>query len=362
VNTDDGVPSLNEGDAVADNGDHLMSWDLFISHATEDKADVARPLAGLLQARGFRVWYDEYTLTVGDNLRRSIEQGLAGSRFGVVILSPSFFAKKWTQLELDGLFALEKAGENRILPIWHNVSAADVEKFSSFFSMRLGVLTSSGLDHVVTKLTEAIERERNPSPPEDEQPVLPGLHPNSVELIQAAKVDGTILAVLHSGGLSVQAGGRLFGPEFDPRVEALNRHCLNELLAAGLVEQDCESLYSLTQEGYDFHSPAGMPDAPKSVFPKLSAGSAKKATALLRHAVADDGRIMAVAYSGGFTLQAGQHTEESGDDRRVEARLKAVLKELATVGLIEPQSEDVYIVTHLGYLWTDALASSGSSA
>lgn len=339
-----------------------MSWDLFISHASEDKAEVARPLADLLQARGYKVWYDEYTLTVGDNLRRSIEQGLAGSIFGVVVLSPSFFAKKWTQLELDGLFSLEKAGEKRILPVWHNVSAGDVERFSSFLAMRLGVLTSAGLDHVVAKLVQAIERERNPEPVDGGGPAAPGLHPNSVELLQAAKADGTILAVLSTGGFSVQAGGKSFGPELDPRVEALNRHCINELLAAGLIEQEGDSLYAVTQEGFDFEPPAGVPDAPKPVFPRLSAGSAELGRKLMQHAVADNGHLLAVSYSGGFTLQAGQHAEESGGDRRVESRLKAVHKELAAVGLIEPLSEDVYLVTHLGYLWTDALASTGSPA
>jgi hypothetical protein len=87
-----------------------MNWDVFISHASEDKAVVAKPLADMLQAKGLKVWYDEYTLSIGDNLRRSIEQGLAGSRYGIVVLSPNFFAKKWTQLELDGLFALERLG------------------------------------------------------------------------------------------------------------------------------------------------------------------------------------------------------------------------------------------------------------
>jgi len=65
-----------------------MDWDLFISHASEDKDDVARPLADKFIELGLKVWYDEYTLTVGDSLRRSIDRGLAGCRYGLVILSP----------------------------------------------------------------------------------------------------------------------------------------------------------------------------------------------------------------------------------------------------------------------------------
>ncbi len=65
-------------------------WDLFISHASEDKDEIARPLADQLVEAGLKVWFDEYELTVGDSLRRSIDQGLAQSRFGVVILKRTF--------------------------------------------------------------------------------------------------------------------------------------------------------------------------------------------------------------------------------------------------------------------------------
>jgi hypothetical protein len=40
------------------------------------------------------VWFDEFTLKVGDSLRRTIDHGLGYSRFGVVVLSPAFFAKE----------------------------------------------------------------------------------------------------------------------------------------------------------------------------------------------------------------------------------------------------------------------------
>src|SRR5205823_5536445 len=72
-------------------------YDVFICHASEDKHDVARPLAEALTARGARVWLDELEMKVGDSLRLKIDDGLRLSRFGVVVLSPSFFDKRWTQ-------------------------------------------------------------------------------------------------------------------------------------------------------------------------------------------------------------------------------------------------------------------------
>lgn len=66
-------------------------WDLFISHASEDKESFVRPLAHFLRELGLKVWYDEFTLSVGDSLSRSIDNGLARSRYGVVVISPAFF-------------------------------------------------------------------------------------------------------------------------------------------------------------------------------------------------------------------------------------------------------------------------------
>ena len=78
-------------------------YDVFISHASEDKEGVVRPLAHVLRRGGLKVWYDEFELRIGDSLRRKIDMGLARSRFGVVVLSRSFFGKGWTNYELDGL-------------------------------------------------------------------------------------------------------------------------------------------------------------------------------------------------------------------------------------------------------------------
>jgi len=71
----------------------------------------------VLRARGIRVWFDAFTLTVGDSLRRSIDDGLAKSRYGIVVVSPSFLQKQWPQRELDGLVARESAGVKVILPV-----------------------------------------------------------------------------------------------------------------------------------------------------------------------------------------------------------------------------------------------------
>lgn len=106
------------------------NYDLFISHASEDKEEFVRPLAEALQMQGIKVWYDEFTLRVGDSLRRSIDHGLRSSSYGTVILSSSFFAKNWPQYELDAMVAREMDGHKMILPIWHKVTKSEVLNFS----------------------------------------------------------------------------------------------------------------------------------------------------------------------------------------------------------------------------------------
>jgi hypothetical protein len=132
-------------------------WDFFISHASEDKEEIARPLADILIAKGFDVWYDDFSLKVGDTLTESIDRGLAGSRFGIVILSPYFFEKHWPKQELSGLATREVNGRKVILPVWHKVGVEDVRNYSPTLAGRLGVLTDKGLDYVVKKLLEAAE-------------------------------------------------------------------------------------------------------------------------------------------------------------------------------------------------------------
>ena len=132
------------------------TWDVFICHASEDKASFVRPLAKALEAEGLRVWYDEFTLRVGDGLRRSIDKGLASSKFGAVVVSPSFFKKQWPQRELDGLVAKETDDRRIILPVWHNVSLADVRKHSITLADRIAANSAEGIQAVVEKLLLAI--------------------------------------------------------------------------------------------------------------------------------------------------------------------------------------------------------------
>lgn len=134
-----------------------IRYDIFLSHASDDKAAIARPLYVALRKARIRVWFDEATLVMGDSLRRRIDEGLARCRFAVVVLSPKFFAKDWPQRELDGLVARENAsGEKAILPIWHKVTRSQVARFSPMLADRLAGNSKDGISNLVKKIRNVL--------------------------------------------------------------------------------------------------------------------------------------------------------------------------------------------------------------
>ncbi len=130
--------------------------DVFISHASEDKKSFVEGLAERLKAEDIDVWYDKFSLKWGDSLRGQIDRGLATSRFGIVVLSKAFFNKRWPQNELDGLFALEVSGKSKILPIWHNITADEVEEFSPMLAGRLALDSAHPIEDMIAQLKEQL--------------------------------------------------------------------------------------------------------------------------------------------------------------------------------------------------------------
>lgn len=133
------------------------TYDVFISHASEDKDAVARPLASALTNAGLEVWYDEFEMCIGDSLRRKIDHGLAHSRFGVVVISRDFIKKGWTNYELDGIITRAVSGEQLILPIWHNITRDEVVAFSPSLADKIARNTAiNSIDEIAAEIAELI--------------------------------------------------------------------------------------------------------------------------------------------------------------------------------------------------------------
>jgi len=123
--------------------EEIIEHDVFISHASEDKEGFVRELAEILKTKyEINVWYDEFSIQWGDSLRSVIDKGLANSRYGIVVISRNFIKKGWTNYELDGLFQIEMTNGKTVLPIWHDITKDEVQKFSPSLAGRKALNTA----------------------------------------------------------------------------------------------------------------------------------------------------------------------------------------------------------------------------
>lgn len=131
----------------------------FISHDSRDKLAIAEPIALQLQKLMCPVWYDQFSLRVGDSLRESIEQGLKECPKCILVLTPNFLSNGgWTKREYDSIFTREMVERrNVILPIWHEISASDVYQYSPILADRVAVQWTRGVEEVAKQLLRAID-------------------------------------------------------------------------------------------------------------------------------------------------------------------------------------------------------------
>lgn len=133
------------------------NWDVFISHASEDKDTVVRQLADTLEKLKVKIWYDEFSLKIGDSLSKSIDDGLQKSKFGIIVISKNFLEKRWTDYEYRSLLSKEDNGKKVILPIWHDISKDEVKNFSLYLSDKVALDTSkSSINKIALQLIETI--------------------------------------------------------------------------------------------------------------------------------------------------------------------------------------------------------------
>lgn len=153
------VPSLRlDRNEISTYGEFTTrEYDVFVSHASEDKDDVVRPLALALKDKGLSVWYDEFELKIGDSLRRKIDIGLAKSKFGIVVVSRDFIRKGWTNYELDGLITRSVSGEQQLLPIWHNITKQEVIDYSPSLADKVARNTAiNTVEEIADEISELI--------------------------------------------------------------------------------------------------------------------------------------------------------------------------------------------------------------
>jgi TIR domain len=198
---------------------HVKNWDAFISHASEDK-DVVLELSGALRAAGLLIWIDQQELRLGDSLSEKIDEGLAASRFGIVVLSPSFIAKRWPRQELNGLMAREESGRKVILPVWHEINKETLAAYSPMLADRLASNTDRGVKGVAADIVQVIIDPSSGSPAV-EAPTLARRFISFLETAPDPRVVREFLAA-HSDIAVRAVGGYQYGTEVCSAVRMSN--------------------------------------------------------------------------------------------------------------------------------------------
>lgn len=131
----------------------------FICHDSRDKVGIAKPIATGLLKLMCPVWFDDFSLKVGSNLRESIESGIKESQKCILVLSKNFLSNPgWTKTEFDSIFTKELIEEQDvILPIWVDVSKEDVYEYSPSLANKVAVRWDDGEGEVIRKIHQAIK-------------------------------------------------------------------------------------------------------------------------------------------------------------------------------------------------------------
>jgi hypothetical protein len=138
------------------------TYDVFISHAVEDKIPLANELAARLEQEGLKVWYSSEALRVGSSITQTVHDGLDNSRYGIVILSKTYLSKNWTLREFFELLARHREGTKVILPVLLDVTPKDLAEKDLTMADLFAVRADRGIDHVVKTLLKEIRQETVP--------------------------------------------------------------------------------------------------------------------------------------------------------------------------------------------------------
>jgi hypothetical protein len=130
--------------------------DIFLCHAWDDRQGAAKELHDHLEALGVKVWFSEKDVALGSRLLREIDKGLAKSRVGIVLVTPSFLARIHGEgiadKELSALLA-----RSLLVPIVHNTTYEALRDVSPLLGSRSGLNTAEEtMETVAAKLAELV--------------------------------------------------------------------------------------------------------------------------------------------------------------------------------------------------------------
>ncbi len=130
--------------------------DIFLCHAWDDRQGAAKELHDQLESRGVSVWFSEKDVALGTSLLREIDKGLAKSRVGIVLVTPSLLSRVRgegiAEKELSALLA-----RDLLVPIVHDTTDEALRDVSPLLGSRSGLSTKeASMAAVAAKLAELV--------------------------------------------------------------------------------------------------------------------------------------------------------------------------------------------------------------
>lgn len=130
--------------------------DVFLCHAWDDRKGAAKELYDILKTKGVSVWFSEKDVPLGAPLLREIDKGLANSRMGIVLVTPSFLKRikgeGIADKELSALLA-----RDLLVPIIHNTTFDDLREVSPLLGSRSGLSTTEEpMEEIAAKIAELV--------------------------------------------------------------------------------------------------------------------------------------------------------------------------------------------------------------
>jgi hypothetical protein len=130
--------------------------DVFLCHAWDDRKGAAKELHDLLESHGVSVWFSEKDVGLGVPLLRAIDKGLANSRVGIVLVTPSLLRRLPTEGIADKELSALLAGD-RLVPIVHETTYEALREVSPLLGSRSGLNTAEEpMAEVAAKLAELV--------------------------------------------------------------------------------------------------------------------------------------------------------------------------------------------------------------
>ncbi|MCI4670538.1 MAG: TIR domain-containing protein [Bacteroidia bacterium] len=130
------------------------NFDIFLSHAVVDKSTFSDELYKRLVEKGFKVWYSGTELHTGSSLSDEISQAIYACDIMISVVSKDYLSNKWTRRELNAF--LNKRSKALILPIWHGIAQAEIEKRHALLLDGFACSSSLGMDKVIEKLVKKL--------------------------------------------------------------------------------------------------------------------------------------------------------------------------------------------------------------